>query len=1242
MAIIYSYPLNDDIKPLDELVGTTEKTINGQLKTVTRNFLLQDLAEFFIVDGGLQKTITLTTTDTDGAATLNQLTGVLNIPRYDQNGFIKLTSLSSIATGLTYNNTTGVFSLSVGYSIPTTASQTNWDTAYNYRLASLTTTGTSGPATLAGNVLNIPDYSEGIVDPPITIVNGSSLFSTGLPGAGTGSNASNSNFFGYQSGSSATDASNSNFFGPYAGNNATDASDSNFFGFSAGFQAANAYNSNFLGFYVGFQATNASYSNFLGENSGYQATNASSSNFFGYSAGREAAYAGSSNFFGFQAGNNATNASNSNFFGSDSGNGATDAYGSNFFGYQSGNGAINASYSNLLGYQVGLNFPDNNIGSNNIIIGTNISLPDAAVNSINLGSVLFGTGTYSTVSGDPSIAPTSGGKIGIGVVEPTNTLHIYSEAANTSGLRLERLTSSSPTSTGQAVGVDANGNVVTVEGGGGGNTNLSTSQTSTNFTINSDTGTDASVPLGDGTLAGATLNNYTTTEKNKLAAITGTNTGDQNLQSVTTLGASTDNTITINTINKNGLNINTSGSDTTKSAMVLTSTLPDAFAFKSYSYNGSVANYFYADAGDCIALQADYAYGSGLNITSAGAGIIAYSIAYPVVELNQALTNKGLVINGGTSSTGNFIELAKNSVNKLIVNQSGELTAQKLIKDGGTSSQILAADGSVITAGTNITISGGQISSVGGSGGGGSTVNYYLNGGTSQGTFGGTTYYEFSKTAVIGTGADFSRSSNGYIASFITDVADPSLLLIPAGNWNLEFFFSASSNGGSPSFYVELYKYNGTTFTLITSNSTNPEGITGGTAIDAYFTPLAVPETILTVNDRLAIRVFVNASSKTITLHTQNGHLCEVITTFTSGLTALNGLQAQVQNFATGTTGTDFDIVSSGSTHTFNLPSASATARGVVTTGAQTFAGLKTFTDNLTAARYLYSGGSIFPEFGQTFYINGTGATHYFGGGTSNAQNNLEVSNGTLKIGLQTASTIASFDANKNVVSLPTATYPSLIELTYVKGVTSGIQTQLNDKQPINANLTSISSLSTTAGVSFVKVYNGTYFLDSTAFPSQSAYTMLANNTASSAVPTEQPFENLTNQTYSGTIVWGPGAAPSTNPQHTYSLSQVGNLVTLIINLSYGAAGAGTLTSVACELPSTAPLPALPTSVSAALDIINYGTGVITTSKNLPSTNLPYCALRIKSVGTPNVYEVVVTRGAAAYRYAYATIQYFV
>jgi hypothetical protein len=227
----------------------------------------------------------------------------------------------------------------------------------------------------------------------------------------------------------------------------------------------------------------------------------------------------------------------------------------------------------------------------------------------------------------------------------------------------------------------------------------------------------------------------------------------------------------------------------------------------------------------------------------------------------------------------------------------------------------------------------GQLANFPITGGGGSSVSYYLNGSINQGTIGGSTYYQMSKTAVFGAGTDFTRTNaqgNGLIAQFITDVNDPNVLLIPGGNFNLEFYFNASSGGGTPSFYVELYKYDGAAFTLLATDVATPEGITQGTVIDAYFTALAVPPTVMTLSDRLALRVFVTTSGRTLKLHTENGHLCQVITTLSTGVNAINGLTAQVQNLATGTAGSDFGINSTGSTHTFNLPTASASNRGAL------------------------------------------------------------------------------------------------------------------------------------------------------------------------------------------------------------------------------------------------------------------------------------------------------------------------
>jgi hypothetical protein len=280
------------------------------------------------------------------------------------------------------------------------------------------------------------------------------------------------------------------------------------------------------------------------------------------------------------------------------------------------------------------------------------------------------------------------------------------------------------------------------------------------------------------------------------------------------------------------------------------------------------------------------------------------------------------------------------------------------ITGAGVASQYIRGDGTLANFPTST--------------GGGASVSYYLNGSISQGTIGGVAYKEMNSVPVIGTGTDFTINADGYIAQFITDVGDPNKLLIPGGNWNFETYFSASSGGGSPRFYVELYKYNGTTFTLIASNSANPEFITGGTSIDLYFSALAVPTTTLTVTDRLAVRFYVIHSGRTITMHTENSHLSQIITTFSSGLTALNGLTSQVQYFAVGTSGTDFNISSATDTHTFNLPTASAVNRGALSSTDWTAFNGKFNLPTLTSGSVLFSNGTTITQDNANLFWNDT------------------------------------------------------------------------------------------------------------------------------------------------------------------------------------------------------------------------------------------------------------------------------
>jgi hypothetical protein len=287
-----------------------------------------------------------------------------------------------------------------------------------------------------------------------------------------------------------------------------------------------------------------------------------------------------------------------------------------------------------------------------------------------------------------------------------------------------------------------------------------------------------------------------------------------------------------------------------------------------------------------------------------------------------------------------------------------------------------AVTGSPITTAGTLAVTGagntgqyirgdGTLANFPSTGGGGGQI-FYFNGNVSQGTIGGNAFFQLGTAANTGPAANFTRATTGVIARFITDVNSPNHLIIPAGVWTVDVYLSETGGGSNNAEIIAVLKvYNGSTFTTIASSPL--EQITNGNVPDLYTFAISVPNTVTAATDRVVIEFDIqNTNGKTVTLYTEDGRIGEVHSTYAIGLSSLNGLTANTQTFATGTTGTDFAINSAGSVHTFNLPTASASNRGALSSadwatfnGKQNSIGLTTVGTNLatlpnpSAVRYL-------------------------------------------------------------------------------------------------------------------------------------------------------------------------------------------------------------------------------------------------------------------------------------------------
>lgn len=296
-------------------------------------------------------------------------------------------------------------------------------------------------------------------------VTGSTLYSTN-PSAGNNFNTTQNIFLGEGSGQDSQYTTfavslgyqagyQSNFSESYTDNLGDFTASVNFIGYQAGYQATQSTDANFIGFRAGYQSQVSNGANFIGDSAGYLSKNGDNSNFIGRNAGfisdgvrysnaigRNAAEGSlniiDSNIIGESAGENSKNIRYSNFIGPSAGTQASFCTASNFIGYYTGLDAT-SSYSTLIGWKAGSNTfsRDRSIGSNNIIIGTNITLEKDRKDSINLGGIIFGTGSYfpsSVPIYDDVYSGSVNGRIGINQPNPQFNFDVSGSGRFTNGL----------------------------------------------------------------------------------------------------------------------------------------------------------------------------------------------------------------------------------------------------------------------------------------------------------------------------------------------------------------------------------------------------------------------------------------------------------------------------------------------------------------------------------------------------------------------------------------------------------------------------------------------------------------------------------------------------------------------------------------------------------------------------------------------------------------------------------------
>lgn len=368
-------------------------------------------------------------------------------------------------------------------------------------------------------------------------------------------------------------------------------------------------------------------------------------------------------------------------------------------------------------------------------------------------------------------------------------------------------------------------------------------------------------------------------------------------------------------------------------------------------------------------------------------------------------------------------------------------------------------------------------------------------------------WYEYNGSAWIASG-DRIQSISGCSAPNYTPTKYQSRLVINA----------CTAGQGGP----ELYYYTGGSWLQINEGQTYTAGggisIAGGQISASDISPTNEIQTLSIAGSNLSI-----SSGNTVSLPT--------------GLTSLNGLTGGAQTFSTGTSGTDFSISSATNTHTFNLPDASATNRGALTSanwtafnnkigGSGTAGQLPIFTASNTVGgdadltwdattNTLLAGTSTALNSAYKLQVAGN-ATYRNAAFTTNETNNgfLDIRGGTMTAAAGTTHMLAGINVEGAMVF-------NTFNQTF-----SGIRVALTSNATSNQNIRPLDLIFSASSIGLSRIYNsGTGGSDLAVSGNNGAENITIRSPGAGATAAAIPGVNY--KSVAGNMSWNIGSVTS-------------------------------------------------------------------------------------------------------------------